>query len=90
MLDIIFRESTTFGVREYTARRTLLNRRHELVKTPSGTIRIKVGSRNGDDITFTPEYDDCVKLARLSSQSVRNVYNSAVAEAVKHNFIVSK
>ena len=44
MLDEIFRESTAFGVREHSVRRTVLARRYAQVATPYGPVRVKSAS----------------------------------------------
>ncbi|MDD5482968.1 MAG: nickel pincer cofactor biosynthesis protein LarC [Kiritimatiellae bacterium] len=77
MLDIIFRESTTFGVREYDVRRTVLPRCSETVKTPYGKVRVKIGSWRGRRITRAPEYDDCRKLAAKTGAPLRKIYEAA-------------
>ena len=77
-LDTIFRESTTFGVREHIANRTVLERRHVEVETIYGTVRVKVGRWQGEDITHAPEHDDCVRCANEKGVSVRAVYESAL------------
>ncbi|UCG33164.1 MAG: nickel pincer cofactor biosynthesis protein LarC [Phycisphaerales bacterium] len=61
--EILFAETTTFGVRRWIARRAKLERRWQEVSTPWGPVRIKLGLRSGRCITATPEYDDCHKLA---------------------------
>ncbi|MCO6399748.1 MAG: nickel pincer cofactor biosynthesis protein LarC [Verrucomicrobia bacterium] len=77
LLDLIFRESTTFGVREYTARRTILARRFEAVATPYGEVRIKIGEWKGADVVRAPELEDCVLRAQERGVSVRAVYEAA-------------
>lgn len=77
LIDLLFAGSTTFGVREHRVTRTVLARRHEQVTTPYGVIRIKVGRRNGRDITRSPEYRDCVRCAREHHVPVRAVYEAA-------------
>lgn len=77
LLDLIFRESTTFGVREYTARRTILARRFDTVTTPYGEVRIKVGEWKGADVVRAPEMEDCVLRAQERGVSVRAVYEAA-------------
>ena len=77
-LDLVFRESTTFGIREYFTSRTVLERRHEQVETAYGAIRIKIGRWKGEDITRAPEYEDCVRCAREHNVSVRVVYEAAM------------
>lgn len=76
MLDLIFRESTTFGIREYPVQRTLLERRHESVETPFGRVRVKIGRWQGADITMSPEYEDCLRVAESAGVSVRAVYEA--------------
>lgn len=78
LLDTIFRESTTFGVREYSVQRTTLERRHEEVETKYGRVRVKIGRWQGADITVAPEYDDCQHAAERAGVSVRMVYDAAL------------
>ena len=77
VLDVIFRGSTTFGVREYPVFRTKLARRFETVDTAYGPINIKIGSWRGDDITRAPEMADCQRAAREHHVPVRLVYEAA-------------
>ncbi len=82
MLDLIFRESTTFGVREYLVQRTKLARRFETVETSFGSVRVKKGIWQGSEVTFAPEMDDCVQCANERKVPVREVYEAA-AQAVR-------
>jgi len=77
MLDLIFRESTTFGVREYAVQRTVLERRRVEVATPFGAVEVKIGAWRGEDVTWAPEMDDCVLRAQERGVPVRRVYESA-------------
>jgi uncharacterized protein (TIGR00299 family) protein len=76
-LDLIFEESSTFGVRIHSVERHCLNRRTEKVKTPYGMIDIKVGTRHNRDITFSPEYEDCRHAAAEHGVSIREVFEAA-------------
>ena len=78
--DIIFTESTTFGIREHRLTRTILDRRHETVSTPYGDVRIKIGSRDGKDLTFSPEFDDCLACAREHKVALQDVFTAARAQ----------
>ncbi|MHB9139396.1 MAG: nickel pincer cofactor biosynthesis protein LarC [Victivallaceae bacterium] len=78
LYDIIFRETTTFGIREYSVSRQCLERRFEQVETSFGKVKIKVGSRNKQDITSSPEIDDCIRLSAQARVSVKEVYLAAV------------
>jgi len=83
MLDLIFTESTTFGVREHLTRRTMLERETLDVVTDYGLIRAKIGRWHGTPVTASPEYEDCVKAAILHNVPVRVVYESAQTESRK-------
>ncbi|MBN1269519.1 MAG: nickel pincer cofactor biosynthesis protein LarC [Kiritimatiellae bacterium] len=83
LLDLIFRESTTFGVREYVTQRTMLERRFAEVQTPYGAVRVKIGTWRGQDVTVAPEMDDCIKRAKEKDVPVRQVYEAA-AKAAGH------
>ncbi len=82
LLDLIFGESTTFGVREYPVRRTILPRRMEAVATPHGKVRVKLGEWKGRIVTRAPEHEDCVRLAHRAGVPVRAVYEAALAAAL--------
>jgi uncharacterized protein (TIGR00299 family) protein len=77
MLDLIFTESTTFGVREHLTRRTMLEREFAPVQTSFGEIQVKIGRWHGTPVTASPEYDDCVKAAAIHNVPVRVVYETA-------------
>lgn len=81
LLDLIFRESTTFGVRIHEVEREMLARRRINVETPYGRVGVKVGSRRGRETTFSPEMDECVRVSRQSGVPVREVYRAALAAA---------
>jgi len=82
LLDIVFRGSTTFGVREYAVQRTILVRRFESVQTPYGDVQVKIGTWRGEDVTRSPEIDDCIRLAEEANISIRTVYE--LAKNVSH------
>lgn len=79
LADILFRESTTFGVRIEEIERLILERKIVEVKTSAGTVRLKVGIQNGEAIKAAPEYEDCARLARKTGQPARAIYAEAVA-----------
>ncbi len=80
MLDLIFTESTTFGVREHLTRRTMLEREFATVNTAYGPIQVKIGRWHGSPVTASPEYDDCAKAAASHKVPVRVVYELAQTE----------
>ncbi len=77
--EIIFRETTTFGIRRWTARRSRLTREHQTVQTPFGPVRMKIGRKAGQVVTASPEFDDCRRLAREGGVALRQVMDAARA-----------
>ncbi|MEI7435302.1 MAG: nickel pincer cofactor biosynthesis protein LarC [bacterium] len=81
LLDVLFKETTTFGVRERLCQRTTLERQIETVATAYGPVRIKIGRWRGAVVTRAPEYDDCRTCAEAGGVAVRAVYEAACAAA---------
>lgn len=77
MEQMIFAETTTFGIRRHSCSRSKLARRFETVETPFGPIRIKIGSRGGTDMTASPEFADCHTAAEAHGVAVRIVMDAA-------------
>jgi len=76
---IIFEETTTIGVRRHTATRTILDREFVEVETEYGKVKVKVSRLAGDVVNFTPEYEDCARLARERGVALKKVQAAAVA-----------
>jgi len=74
---IIFSETTTFGIRRTTCRRSKLIRSHETVETRYGPIRVKVGRTTQGDVTASPEFEDCQAAATTHHVPVREVLATA-------------
>jgi uncharacterized protein (TIGR00299 family) protein len=61
--DIVFRETTTIGVRRVSVTRQALPRRFDEVETQFGSVQVKVAILPDGSERATPEYDDCQRLA---------------------------
>jgi len=79
MEEILFRETTTLGVRRYPVSRHKLKRAPTEVATPFGPIRGKLGWIEGRPPTFSPEHDDCARVASAQGLPLREVYEAAHA-----------
>ena len=79
MAAVVLDETSTLGVRISRWERVCLDRRWGEVDTEFGAVRIKIGQRNGREITASPEYEDCRKAALKHNVAVRHVYESAAA-----------
>jgi uncharacterized protein (TIGR00299 family) protein len=78
LADIIFRETTTIGLRHCEVDRECLRREIVPVETPIGTIRFKLAWRDGRIVNAVPEFEDCAKLAADRQLSVKDVQAIAV------------
>lgn len=75
--EILFRETTTLGVRRYPVRRTTLARKPCMVQTAWGPVCGKLAWVEGRPPAFSPEYDDCARVARAHGVPLRDVYEAA-------------
>jgi hypothetical protein len=73
LLDIVFRETTTLGVRFQDVQRECLAREVLTVTTPVGEVRMKIARRRGVVVNAQPEFEDCARLARQAGASVKEV-----------------
>ena len=79
LMNLIFAETTTFGVRTYRAQRRVLPREWVSVATDYGDVRIKVSRVNGRILHVAPEFEDCRKLAAEKDVPLQRV----IAEALR-------
>ncbi len=72
--QIIFHETTTLGIRRQKMERSVLEREIRLVKTGAGEARVKVCRLpGGEQEKVYPEYEDVIKLCRLTGKSYQEV-----------------
>ena len=69
MVELLFRHTTTLGVRESAFRRYTLSRESKTIQTPDGDIRVKVSTGYGV-VREKPEFDDLAKIARETGKSL--------------------
>ena len=70
---IIFRETTTIGIRRHPVDRTTLQRQFIEVNTEYGKVKIKVSKLDGEVVNAAPEYDDCARIAREAGVPLKQV-----------------
>ena len=78
LTDVLFRDSTTIGVRYVEMSRTCLDRAVETVETPYGPVRFKIASRDGEELNAAPEFDDCARIAAERGLSIKEVQTAAI------------
>lgn len=82
--EVLFRETSTIGVRKYAIDKTMLERKTEQVNTRYGEVRVKSAFYQGVCIKSKPEYEDCLKIAREKRVSIHQVYRE-VEKALGNN-----
>jgi uncharacterized protein (DUF111 family) len=78
--DIIWRQTTTFGLRISKVAKRKLKRNDSEIKTKYGNVSIKRGYLYGKRIKAKPEYEDCRRLAKEKGVSVKEIYDSVLAQ----------
>jgi uncharacterized protein (TIGR00299 family) protein len=73
LADIIFRETTTIGLRHHEVERECLRREVRNIETPVGAVRFKLAWRDGRIVNAVPEFEDCARLATANNMSVKDV-----------------
>ncbi|CAN5581801.1 nickel pincer cofactor biosynthesis protein LarC [soil metagenome] len=76
---LLFTETTTLGIRVRRDQRICLDRNHTSVTTPYGSVRIKLGARNGEVLNAAPEFEDCRAAANAHNVPVKQVIQAATA-----------
>ena len=77
LLDILFRETTTLGVRVSREGREELERWTERVETTLGTVQVKRGRLRDGKLKTSPEYESCKAVARAARVPIQDVYEAA-------------
>ena len=85
IISRILSETTTLGVRHYSAHRKLLWREQLEIKTRFGTIPVKRVKDPVGNIRNVPEYEICRKIALKKNIPLRLVYDTIVREAGNEN-----
>jgi uncharacterized protein (TIGR00299 family) protein len=82
LTELVLTHTSTFGVRRTPMTRSVLDRAWVPVEVLGGTVRIKVGSRDGRVVRATPEFEDAAELAHATGMPVAQVLSAASAAAV--------
>lgn len=83
MKEILFRETTTLGVRSYQVLREAADRSWVTVDVDGQQIRVKVGTWHGNVVNMAPEHDDCAAAAKLLGKPLKKIYAQAMAAATQ-------
>lgn len=76
MEQVIFKETTTLGLRYIRASCHRLGRDFERVETPFGELSVKVGYYRGEPVQFAPEFRECEEAAKRCGVPLKEVYDA--------------
>jgi len=72
--NIIFKESTTLGIRFNYSQRSILTRGELMVESPWGKMRVKKVINQGGKTAILPEYEECRRVAKANNLALRDIY----------------
>lgn len=76
---LLFRETTTLGIRYRTTNRATAERDWIEVDTPWGRVRVKRALYQGEVVNVAPEFEDCKKMAETKGIPLKEIINNAAA-----------
>ncbi len=82
VVDVLFRETGTLGIRRAATTRWVAERGRVDVEVEGQTVGVKWGRWGGRLTSLNPEYDDAVRAAERSGSSLSDVMRRAVAAAM--------
>jgi uncharacterized protein (TIGR00299 family) protein len=80
MVQVIFAETSTLGLRTYSAERRVQARHWVEVETPQGKVRMKVSGEGA----YAPEYEDCRRIAQETGVPLKHVIAEANFASLKN------
>jgi uncharacterized protein (TIGR00299 family) protein len=80
LAEIVLRETSSLGVRMYSADRRVQSRRIQHVETPYGPVRMKIAQTGA----AAPEYEDCRQLAASHNVPLKQVMAEATLAYLKN------
>ena len=83
LTQLLFRETTTLGVRSQLVSRTTLSRSMQTIRLPQGRVRVKT-VHVGNTVKYRPEFQDCQAIAQKTGVPVQEVIEQ-VMQSVRHS-----
>jgi uncharacterized protein (DUF111 family) len=74
MKEILFKETTTLGVRYYPLTVHRLERKFKIIETEWGPVTVKEGYHAGNLVQRAPEYEECKEIAKEHNVPLKQVY----------------
>ncbi len=78
--DLLFRETSTFGIKSFRVKKSILKREVEEVSTSLGLVRIKKGLLGDEVIKSKPEFEDVLRISKEKQIPLMEVYKKIEKE----------
>jgi pyridinium-3,5-bisthiocarboxylic acid mononucleotide nickel chelatase len=83
MAELIFRETTTLGLRFSNCKRWVLDREIEEIQTEFGPVRVKIGRLHGQVVNSVPEFEDLKDHAQRTGLPLKAVRQKVIEQIGK-------
>ncbi len=80
LIEAVFRETTSIGVRYYPVGRRVLEREFRTIKVHGEKVGLKLASMDGRTVNVQPEYEDLLKASRKTGKPLKEIAHQAVCE----------
>jgi uncharacterized protein (TIGR00299 family) protein len=74
VLDVIFKETTSIGIRKFKVEKIMLQRDFVEISTQYGDVTVKNAYYQGEKVKYKPEYEDCKRIANEKNIPITRVY----------------
>lgn len=76
ILDVLFKETTSGGVRAYPVEKHMMKKAYRSLDTDYGLIQVKDYYHRGQCLKTKAEYEDCARAAKANDVSIKDVYDA--------------
>jgi hypothetical protein len=83
LISAVFKETSSIGVRYFPVERRVLERKIEKVGILGEKVAIKISYQEGKEVNIQPEFSDCLRLAKKSDLSVKEIMHLVLKEFYK-------
>jgi len=83
LISAVFKETSSIGVRYFPVERRVLERKIEKVGILGEKVAIKISYHEGKEVNIQPEFSDCLRLAKKSDLSVKEIMQLVLKEFYK-------
>ena len=75
LMEIVFKHTTSLGIKNYTVNKYYLHRDFVQVSTPWGEVKCKRSFLNGKLLHEKPEYEECKQIAKANNLRIEEIIN---------------